>query len=195
MGGNLEGVENRRRGWGGAKIIPMVRGSGSWQSKRVLQQRFRAHRKAQLVRIAQNLIFIGHPANESCAFVILWFTWQPCWAYSALLFWFSSWYSSTLLHRSRMLRIRMLSGAVVSMPVEEVSCVREAKRRLQQLHGMPPRFRQRLCLHGTNLDDATELDSPLELDLMLQPFSDTSETEVNELVAAARDGLVEKAGV
>ena len=94
-----------------------------------------------------------------------------------------------------MLRIRMLSGEEVNMPVGEVSCVREAKRRLHQLHGVPPRFRQRLILHGTNLDDAYELDSPLELDLILQPFSDTSETQVKELVAAARDGLVEKAGV
>ena len=80
------------------------------------------------------------------------------------------------------------------MPVEEVSCVREAKRRLQQLHGMPPRFRQRLILHSTNLDDAYELDSELELDLILQTFSDASETQVKELVVAASDGLVEKAG-
>ena len=94
-----------------------------------------------------------------------------------------------------MLRIRMLSGEEAHMPVEEVSCVREVKRRLHQLHGLPPRFRQRLILQGTNLDDAYELDSPLELDLLLQPFSDTSRTRVNELVAAARNGLVDEAGV
>ena len=42
-----------------------------------------------------------------------------------------------------MLQIRMLSGEeVASIPVEEVSNVREVKRRLQQLHGLPPRFRQ-----------------------------------------------------
>ena len=38
----------------------------------------------------------------------------------------------------------MLAGEEVSMPVEEVSCVREAKRRLHHVHGLPPRFRQRL---------------------------------------------------
>ena len=94
-----------------------------------------------------------------------------------------------------LLRIRMLSGEEVSMPVEEVSCVREAKRRLHHVHGLPPRFRQRLILHGTNLDDADELCAPLDLHLVLQAFADTSQAQANDLVAAARDGSVDKAGV
>ena len=100
-------------------------------------------------------------------------------------------------HQTRMLRIRMLSGEEVSVPVQEVSCVREVKRRLHQLHGLPPRFRQRLILHGTNLDDAYELDSPLELELILQSFSGSgaSQKQADELVAAAGAGLVGKAGV
>ena len=44
-----------------------------------------------------------------------------------------------------MLHVRMLSGhEVASIPVEKVSSVRGVKQRLHQLHGLPPRFRQRL---------------------------------------------------
>ena len=69
-----------------------------------------------------------------------------------------------------MLRVRMLSGEeVASLPVAEVSNVRNLKRRLHQLHGLPPRFRQRLLLQGANLDDDDIFDSPLDLDLVLQP--------------------------
>ena len=70
-----------------------------------------------------------------------------------------------------MLHIRMLSGeTLASMPLEEVSSVREVKRRLHQLHGLPPRFRQKLFLQGAALGDAEELDSPVDiyLDLVLQ---------------------------
>ena len=96
---------------------------------------------------------------------------------------------------SRMLRVRMLSGEeVASLPVEEVSNVLELKRRLHQLHGLPPRFRQRLLLQGANLDDAHTFDSPLDLDLVLQPFSSVCQTQLDELLPAARDGSVGKAG-
>ena len=64
-----------------------------------------------------------------------------------------------------MLRVRMLSGAeVTSVPLEELSDVRCLKQRLTHLHGFPPRFRQRLLLHGANLEDAAELDCPMSLD-------------------------------
>ena len=44
-----------------------------------------------------------------------------------------------------MLQIRMMSGEeLTTVPVEEVGTVRELKQRLHQLHGLPPRFRQRL---------------------------------------------------
>ena len=95
-----------------------------------------------------------------------------------------------------MLRIRMLSGALVaSIPVAEVSNVREVKQRLHSLHGLPPRFRQRLLFQGASLDDAANLDSPMDLDLVLQEFSDAAQAQADELVAAARDGAVEQVGV
>ena len=54
-----------------------------------------------------------------------------------------------------MLRIRMLSGEeVTSIPLEEVGSVKEVKQRLHQLHGLPPRFRQKLLLQGACLGDA-----------------------------------------
>ena len=50
-----------------------------------------------------------------------------------------------------MLHIRMLSGEeLASLPVEEVSDVRELKRLLNRRHGQPPRFRQRLLLHSAS---------------------------------------------
>ncbi|CAE7234845.1 XBAT32, partial [Symbiodinium natans] len=62
-----------------------------------------------------------------------------------------------------MLQIRMLSGEVMAVPVEEVSSVRDVKQRLHRLHGLPPRFRQRLLLQGASLDDATKPDPVAEL--------------------------------
>ena len=61
----------------------------------------------------------------------------------------------------------MISGEVLAaIPVEELSSVRELKRHLRQMHGLPPRFRQRLILKGSNLDDAEKLDSPMDLGLV-----------------------------
>ena len=92
-----------------------------------------------------------------------------------------------------MLRIRMLSGdEVTSIPVEEVGSVRDVKQRLHRLHGFPPRFRQRLILQGSNLDDAEILDSPRDLELLVLPV--VSQTQAGDLADAARDGSVEKAG-
>ena len=52
--------------------------------------------------------------------------------------------------------IRMLlSGeAVVKIPLEEVVDVRALKQRLNMLHGLPNRFRQRLLFRGRPLDDS-----------------------------------------
>ena len=95
-----------------------------------------------------------------------------------------------------MLHIRMLSGEeVTSIPVEEVSTVQELKRRLHQLHGLPPRFRQRLLCQGSMMDDADKLDSSLDLELVLCPFSGASLTQREELITAAGDGSVPEAGV
>ena len=81
------------------------------------------------------------------------------------------------------------------MAVGEVSDVRSLKQRLSQLRGLPPRFRQRLLLNGRGLEDAVELDSPIDLQLVLLPFADVSDSQVRELTAAARDGAVAEAGV
>ena len=51
--------------------------------------------------------------------------------------------------------------------------VRALKRRLSQLPGSHPRFRQRLLLNGRQLEDATELDSPTDLQLVLLPFANS----------------------
>ena len=45
-----------------------------------------------------------------------------------------------------------------------------------------------------NLDDYDILDTSLDLDLVLQPFSGACQTQLGELLAAARDGSVAKAG-
>ena len=50
----------------------------------------------------------------------------------------------------------------------KVSNVKALKERLHHLHGLPPRFRQRLLHRGSTLDDAYKLDSPLDLNLVVQ---------------------------
>ena len=95
-----------------------------------------------------------------------------------------------------MLHIRLLSGEELpSIPVEEVRSVKEVKQRLHKQHGLPPRFRQRLVLEGADLEDEDILDCPLDLVLVLQSFCSVSQTQVEELVAAAENGSVEEAGV
>ena len=93
-----------------------------------------------------------------------------------------------------MLRIRMLSGEdVASIPVGEVIDVRAMKQRLNALHGLPNRFRQRLICQGSPLDDSATLSSPADLELVLLPHSDATETQVDELVTAAANGSTTEA--
>ena len=90
-----------------------------------------------------------------------------------------------------MLRIRMLSGEpVASMPVEELSDVKALKQQLNHAHGLPTRFRQRLFLCGSPLDDSAPLNSPMELELVLLSYSATSQTqaEAEELATASASG-------
>ncbi|CAE7675451.1 ANKRD17, partial [Symbiodinium sp. CCMP2456] len=94
-----------------------------------------------------------------------------------------------------MLRVRMISGEeVASIPLEEFReepCdVKSLKQRLCQLKEMPPRFRQRLLLQGQTLEDTANLASPMDLELVLMPFADVSEAQVNDLAAAAEQGFV-----
>ena len=92
-----------------------------------------------------------------------------------------------------MLRIRMLSGEeVAGMPVEELNDVKELKQQLNRLHGLPTRFRQRLFVCGSPLDDSAPLDSPMDLELVLLSYSATSETQAEELTTASTEGSMTK---
>ncbi|CAE7665293.1 ANKRD17, partial [Symbiodinium necroappetens] len=94
-----------------------------------------------------------------------------------------------------MLRVRMISGEEVASILlekfrEEPCDVKSLKRRLSQLKDMPPRFRQRLLLRGQTFEDTANLDSAMDLELVLMPFPDVSEAQVNDLAAAAEQGFV-----
>ena len=89
-----------------------------------------------------------------------------------------------------MLHIRVLSGAeVASVPVAEVTDVRELKRYLHRLRGFPPRFRQRLLLpDGRATDDSAKLDSSTDLELVLLNWSEASQMQAEELLTAVQNG-------
>ena len=94
-----------------------------------------------------------------------------------------------------MLRIRRLSGQELTITTEEdlVPDVRALKRHLHRLYGLPPRFGQRLLLHGTVLEDTATLYPGMELELVMLPFvSSVSPDEVQELTAAAGAGDFDK---
>ena len=74
---------------------------------------------------------------------------------------------------------------MVDIPVRELSDVKSLKQRLQQVHGLPPRFRQRISSCGSILDDTAKLDSPMDLELVLLPCSVASQPQADELVTAA----------
>ena len=85
----------------------------------------------------------------------------------------------------------MLSGeALTSIPVEELHDVRALKQCLNQLHGLPPRFRQRVFLRGELLEDTTKLDSPMDLDLVVLAFADVSQSDVDDLILHAEEGIM-----
>ena len=85
-----------------------------------------------------------------------------------------------------MLHVRMLSGeAVTSILVEEMDDVEALKQRLTQLHGFPPRFRQRV-LQRRDLGGRSEAGLPQDLG----PHS----AQVEELAAAATQGSVSEVG-
>ena len=65
-----------------------------------------------------------------------------------------------------MLRVWWLSGQLAAfIPIEEMLDVRGLKQRLNQLHQLPPRFRQRVLFYGENLADAAMLTFPMDLTL------------------------------
>ena len=75
------------------------------------------------------------------------------------------------------------------MPVEQLSHARALKQQLNRLHGLPTRFRQRLLLEGNPLDDSAQLVSPMELELVLLPYSTASSwMHAEELATASTNG-------
>ena len=94
-----------------------------------------------------------------------------------------------------MLRITLLSGEdLTSIPCAELSDVQALKQRLHHQHGLPPRFRQRLLHEGNILDDAFELDSPMDLQVLTLPFSEASDTQRDRLYEASGSGPAAEAG-
>ncbi|CAE7943916.1 mask [Symbiodinium sp. KB8] len=90
-----------------------------------------------------------------------------------------------------MLRLTwMTSGEeVASIGVEELSDAKALKQELSRKHGLPPRFRQRLFHRGSPVDDSAPLDSILELQLVVLPYS-LAPMEAEELATASVNGTV-----
>ena len=68
--------------------------------------------------------------------------------------------------------------------------MRSLKRQLHKLHGFPPRFRQRILHLDNCLDDDVELDSPMDVELVLLMYASPSETQVSDMLSAAEVGHV-----
>ena len=114
-----------------------------------------------------------------------------CWWHALSLIALSRWSH----HFAKMLRLRMLSGeALTNIPVEEMHDVKGLKQRLAQLPGLPPRFRQRVLYRGENLKDDVTLDSPMNLEVVLLTFTDVSQSQADDLAAAAMLGSIAKVG-
>eukprot|EP00439_Symbiodinium_sp_Y106_P046008 s2952_g5.t2 len=83
-----------------------------------------------------------------------------------------------------MVSVWRASGAqLVTIPLEELSDVLTLKRYLQGICGRP-RFQQRLLYDGMDLKDSFKYPSPMDVQLVLLPLSDASESERRELLDA-----------
>ena len=90
-----------------------------------------------------------------------------------------------------MMRIRQISGEELAITLEEdlVPDVRALKQHLNQGHGLPPRFRQRLLFHGKCLEDTAALHPGMELELVVLAFIPNPSTDtMTEFTAAAGAG-------
>ena len=70
------------------------------------------------------------------------------------------------------------------------------KRRLNVVHGLPSRFMQKLYRRGEpgkSLDETAQVDSPMDLELVLVPYLTASETQADELLSAAEYGSASEA--
>ena len=93
-----------------------------------------------------------------------------------------------------MLGVRMISGKeLAKVALSEELTVRALKQQLHLLHGMPPRFRQRLLLKGQCLDDAAKIDRPMELELVLLSYH-VAPALREELLSASSQGSVAEVG-
>ncbi|CAE7473789.1 ANK1 [Symbiodinium natans] len=91
-----------------------------------------------------------------------------------------------------MLRVWLASGQqLAAVPVEKVQNVLSLKQHLQGICGLP-RFRQRLLGDGISLADDVELESPMDLQLVLLHFSCASLEQADELQSAAKHNFVSK---
>ena len=65
-----------------------------------------------------------------------------------------------------------MSGEELITALEEdlVPDVRALKQRPNQLYGLPPRFRQRLLLHGIFFEDSATLHPGMEKEVVVLPF-------------------------
>ena len=94
-----------------------------------------------------------------------------------------------------MLQITMISGEELTIALEEnlITDVKALKQDLSQRQCLPPRFRQRLLLHGQCLEDTAIVHPGMELELVILAFvSDPSPDEMQEFTAAARAGDLDK---
>ena len=94
-----------------------------------------------------------------------------------------------------MLRIKRISGEELSiaLPEDLVPDVRAVKQHLNQLHGLPARFRQTLLLSGQCLEDTDTLHPGMELELVVLAFiPNRSPDKVQEFTAAAGAGHFDK---
>eukprot|EP00439_Symbiodinium_sp_Y106_P070348 s2440_g12.t1 len=93
-----------------------------------------------------------------------------------------------------MLSITLLSGEELTcLPLTELSDVKALKQRLHEQHGLPPRFRQRLFHEGNTLDDAVQLDTAMDVQILIVAFIENWEEEGPELCEAAASDRVDQA--
>ncbi|CAE7500026.1 mask [Symbiodinium necroappetens] len=90
-----------------------------------------------------------------------------------------------------MLHIWKASGEeLAAVKLEDFREVRDLKRHLQGLCGLP-RFRQRLVSKSLGiLEDDDTLDSPMDLQLVLLDFASASQEQVDSVISAAKAGHV-----
>ncbi|CAE7724725.1 Ankrd17 [Symbiodinium sp. CCMP2592] len=87
-----------------------------------------------------------------------------------------------------MLRVWLSSGAeLAAVPVDEVPDVKSLKMRLCPVCGTS-RFRQRLLHAGSDLPDIFRIDHPMDFNLVLLPFAESTQEQMDELAEAARGG-------